>query len=127
MSGDSWARSFELPVILSQWPQGIEPYQKDATEQSLVVRLNTCGLDPAELKIHRSKKQRLIVLTGTHDDPAWNVGAPNALLRIDTGVPYADACVTLEGYPHRIIPASGLAQLVAYQALVAEVNEHMAE
>jgi outer membrane protein assembly factor BamB len=121
-SNDPWARPFELPVALASWPQGIEPYRKDAPEESLVIRLGTCGLDPAELKIHQAKKQRLIVLTGTHDDPAWNVAPADALVRIDTGAPFADACVPLDGYPIRIIPASGLAQLVAYQAVVAEVN-----
>jgi hypothetical protein len=126
-SNDPWARPFELPVALASWPQGIEPYRKNGPEESLVLRMSTCGLDPAELKIHQSKKQRLIVLTGTHDDPTWNVTPPDALLRIDTGAPFADACVPVDGYPHRIIPASGLAQLVAYQAVVAEVTERLAK
>jgi uncharacterized phosphosugar-binding protein len=126
-SNDPWVHPFELPVILANWPQGIESYTKNGPRESLVLRMSTCGLDPAELKIHQSKKQRLIVLTGTHHDPAWNVNPPDVLLRIDTGAPFADACVPVDGYPLRIIPPSGLAQLVAYQAVVAEVNERLAE
>lgn len=118
-----WARPFELPVILANWPAGIEPYRNKGPEGALVLRLNTCGLDPAEREVHRAKRQRMVLLSGSQADPAWNPRPGEVLVHVNTGVAPGDACVPVDGYPFPIVPASGLAQLVAYQAVVAEAAE----
>lgn len=47
---------------------------------------------------------------------------PNDLLNfIDMGFEFGDACVRLPNYPIRVLPPSGVMQIVAYETVNAEV------
>jgi hypothetical protein len=114
---ESWATAAELhPFLDSQ----IESYRKKTPEGALVLSLGYHGVDPKGAALWKEKKQRVIHLAGDHTDPAWR--NREALIDwIDLGMAQGDACVTIEGYPCRAFPPSGVAQLAAYAAIHAEV------
>ena len=115
-----WAKVLELPP-------GYEPSAKgwrEATpDGALVLRLGYLGQHPAHAQLFRDKRQRVIHLAGdAGDDPAFRVDPAGQAATIDLGFAFGDACVNLEGYPIRILPPSGVAQLAAYGAIAAEVS-----
>lgn len=113
---ENWAIAAELhPSLESQ----IQRYQK-TPDGALVLSLGYCGLDPKGAAVWQAKKQKVIHLAGDHEDPAWRNHA-GLLDWIDLGYALGDACVTIEGYPHRAFAPSGIAQLAAYMAVNAEV------
>ena len=83
------------------------------------MRLGYHGLEPEGAKLFREKKQRLIFLAGEHPDPAF---APptDALINIDLGWAFGDACVHIDGYPFPVFAPSGILQAIAYEAIQAE-------
>ena len=96
--------------------QQVEQYRKTVPDGALVLNLGYHGLDPIEAALRREKKQRVIHMSGGHPDPAWQPG-PEQLLRIDLGFAFGDACVTVDGYPQRLFAPSGIAQVIAYEAI----------
>jgi hypothetical protein len=116
-----WAKIIEVPP-------GYEPCDKIWREQSpegvLVLRLGYLGQHPMDAKLFKDKRQRVIHLAGDHVDPTFRVDPTAQACSVDLGIAYGDACVVLEGYPLRILPPSGIAQLAAYGAIAAQVAGH---
>ena len=44
----------------------------------------------------------------------------------DLGFAFGDACVTIDGYPIRVLPPSGVVQLAAFGAIDAEMRATVA-
>jgi hypothetical protein len=59
-----------------------------------------------------------------HADPTFRVDPAAQACSIDLGIAFGDACVVVEGYPMRILPPSGIAQLAAYGAIAAQIAGH---
>jgi hypothetical protein len=115
---ENWTIYAELhPSLQSQ----IDTYLKRTPDGALVLSLGYHGLDPKEAEVWREKKQRVIHLAGDHEDPSWR-NHDGLLDWIDMGMAQGDACVTIEGYPCRAFPPSGVTQLAAYEAIDAEVR-----
>ena len=112
-----WARVIELETSVASM---VEAYGKEAPEGALVLRLGSAGRDPNEMRLMSGMGQRVIHLSGEHPDPRW--GARDVAVRIDLGYAFGDACVTVDGYPIRILPPSGVVQLAAFGAIGAEVE-----
>jgi hypothetical protein len=113
-----WAKAAELHPFI---PAQVKRFGRSTPDGALVLSLGYHGLDPAALAIWRQKKQRVIHLAGEHPDPAWRPGAGLAL-HVDLGFAFGDACVSIDGYPIRILAPSGILQKVAYDAIDAEVR-----
>ena len=114
---DQWATAVELHPFL---PQQVDLYRQTVPDGALVLNLGYHGLDPIEAAVRREKHHRVIHMSGHHPDPAWQP-ADETLLRIDLGFAFGDACVTLDEYPQRLFAPSGIAQVIAYEAIKAEL------
>ena len=107
-------------------PPGHEPsiksWRESTPDGALVLRVGYLGQHPVDAQLFRDKRQRVIHLAGDcGDDPAFRVDPAAQACTIDLGFAFGDACVNVEGYPIRILPPSGVAQLGAYGAIAAEV------
>lgn len=112
-----WAVPAELhPFLDSQ----IKDYAARTPDGALVLALGYHGVDPREIELWKRKRQRVILMSGDHPDPAWQRG-PQVEQSIDLGYAFGDACVSLDGYPIRLFAPSGIMQLVAYEAIVADL------
>lgn len=100
----------------------IRDFRENVKEGVLVVRLGYFGVSPTEQFLMTEKRLRLIDLLNEHPDPDWQLPPKAALVRIDMGCAFGDACLSLEGYPLRILPPSGVMQVVAYEAINVEVQ-----
>jgi len=66
----------------------------------------------------------VILATGENTRPEWQPDdefLQGLAVEIDMGYKMGDAAVTIEGYPIRVFPPSGVLQLVTYEAVNAEV------
>ncbi|MBN2405616.1 MAG: hypothetical protein JXE06_08550 [Coriobacteriia bacterium] len=111
---DMWSYAEEL----------FQRFRQTVPEGALTLRLGYAGLHRNLSTLFLEKKQRVILLTGENTREEWQL--PEEFTRslaalVDLGYAMGDACVRIEGYPIRIIPPSGIMQLVAYQAINAEV------
>jgi len=121
-----WAVNVDLH---SNVPHQVEKYMKNTPDGGLVVRLGYTGVDPDSKKIFSEKKQRLIIIsaeTDPFDFPDWDI-PDNTLVYIDMGYAFGDACVSIENLPVRILPPSGIMQIVAYECLNVEVLSKMCQ
>ena len=105
------------PFLESQ----IKEYSSKTPNGALVLALGYHGVDPREIELWKRKSQKVILMSGEHPDPTWQPGQ-GLEQSIDLGFAFGDACVTLEAYPIRLFAPSGIMQLVAYEAILAEVN-----
>jgi hypothetical protein len=99
----------------------ITKHRQASREGDLILRLGYLGQDRVEAELFRSMRQRVILLTGADRDLAWRAPADVAV-SIDLGYAFGDACVPVEGYPIPLFPPSGVLQLAAYGAIVAEAR-----
>ena len=114
-----WAKVLEVPP---GYEASLKAWREATPDGALVVRIGYLGQHPADAQMFRDKRQRVIHLAGDPgDDPAYRVDPAAQACTIDLGIAFGDACVNVEGYPIRILPPSGVAQLAAYGAIAAEV------
>ncbi|MCM8788593.1 MAG: hypothetical protein NC907_02255 [Candidatus Omnitrophica bacterium] len=111
-----WAENFDLHTnVVAQ----VEKYIKRTRDNSLIIRLGYSGMDPESKKIFAQKKQRVILISAENDSdnqPGYEI--PDGIdVYIDMGYAFGDACVWIEGLPIRILPPSGIMQIVAYECL----------
>jgi hypothetical protein len=115
-----------IPLDLhSNIPNQVENYIKKTPDRALVLRLGYCGMDPETREILEKKKQRVILISAENERKGWDVPL-NLYGFIDMIYAFGDACVTIEGYPIRILPPSGIMQIVAYEAVNTEVLSRLA-
>jgi hypothetical protein len=114
----AWAVAVELhPALEAQ----VNQYRQLVPDGALVLNLGYHALDPIEAAVRAEKQHRVIHLSGDHPDPKWRPG-PEQLMRIDLGFAFGDACVHVDGYPLLLFAPSGIAQNVAYEAILAEMG-----
>ncbi len=116
--GDAaWAVNHELhDNVESQ----MKSFEKDTPDGGLVLRLDAYGLHRSVAELFERKKQRVLLITSENPRPEYAI--PAAFTRsVDMGYAHGDACVWLDGYPIPILPASGVMQVAAYEAISAEV------
>jgi uncharacterized phosphosugar-binding protein len=88
---------------------------------ALVLRLGYTGMHQEEVAAFTAKHQRVILLTTPNPRPEWQIPEDKVLVHIDMGYAYGDAAVTIPGYPIRVLPPSGIMQLIAYESINSEV------
>jgi hypothetical protein len=83
----------------------MKSYEK-TPDEGLVLRLGEWGLERSLRELFEKKRQRVILFTGENPRPESRVPASYEP-RVDFGAAFGDACVSIEGYPIRILPPSG--------------------
>ncbi len=118
-ASDPWAVAAELhPFLETQ----VESFDSGVPDGAQVIALGYHGHDPIERELWQRKNLRVIHFSGDHPDPQWRQyrWMPQ---HIDLGYAFGDACVSVDDYPIRLFAPSGIAQLIAYQAILAELTE----
>ncbi|MFT5125532.1 MAG: hypothetical protein ACI9TH_001818 [Kiritimatiellia bacterium] len=112
-----WARNIEVHHNVDAQ---LKRYREHAPDGGLTLRLGYMGLHENVQKVFDEKKSRVLLIAAEHP------GAQFAFAEtypdfIDMGYAYGDACVSIEGYPIRLFPASGVMQAVAYECVNVDV------
>ncbi len=111
-----WAINVDLHTNVAHQ---VEKHIKTTPDNALIVRLGYTGMDLDSKSIFQKKKQKVILISAENDEenqPGW--GIPGDIpVYIDMGYRFGDACVHVEGLPVRILPPSGIMQIVAYECL----------
>ena len=119
----TWASPMD---VNAQLDDQMEQYKARSPEGALVLRLGYFGLKDNLRQVVDARKQRLMLITSSdYPQPGWQAG-PNTPVNIDLGCAMGDACVTIEGYPLRVFPISGVMQAAAYEAINAQVFQGLA-
>lgn len=118
----AWETNYDISYGEEAWNK----FASEMPENGLVVRLGYTGLPPEEVAAYAKKDLRVVLITTVNPNPKWAVPATEPLF-IDMGWAYGDAAVTIPGYPIRILPPSGIMQLVAYEGINVEVLGKLAE
>jgi len=111
------------------WAKALEvnsPEEIKATpDEALVLRLGYSGIGQKEIDVLAQKKQRVLFISSQNPLPGREI--PKDLpVFIDMGFPFGDATVAIEGYPIKILPPSGIMQIVAYESVNVEVLARLA-
>lgn len=117
-----WAQ----PIVLYDTAGRIKQYPESTPEGALALRLGYSGEDQKMTDVMRAHKQRILLIASLADKRPESQSKPDVLAAIDTGWDFGDALVTVEGYPIRIFPPSGVMQLVSYEAVNVEVLARIA-
>ncbi|MEI7730620.1 MAG: hypothetical protein WCO56_13680 [Verrucomicrobiota bacterium] len=113
-----WARPIDFYGGI---PGREKAYLEKTPDGALVLRLGYSSQLQAETEIFARKRQREMLITAA-DTPRTDCQMPTKLVtRIEMGWEFGDACVTLPGYPIKILPPSGVMQVVAYECVNVEV------
>jgi hypothetical protein len=115
----AWAANHEVHAFVG--PQ-MKSYAEKTPDGALAVCLSESGLHRDLAALFRDKGQRVVLIAAPNPYPETRVPGDGYLLHIDMGYAFGDACVPVEGYPVRILPASGVMQAAAYQCLNVEVQ-----
>jgi len=112
------------------WAKALEinsPEQIKATpDEALVLRLGYSGIGQKEIEVLAQKKQRVLFISSQNPLPGREI--PKDLpVFIDMGFPFGDATTSIEGYPIKILPPSGIMQIVAYESVNVEVLARLAK
>ncbi len=89
-------------------------------EGALAVRIGYFGEDRTARDLYAQKKVRLIMIGSDSLYPEMRFPEHMAA-KIDLGMAFGDACVSLPNYPIRLFPPSGVMQIVAYESINTEV------
>jgi hypothetical protein len=125
--GYGMPRPFERPwsTVLELAP-GHAPmrdaFRTTTLDGALVLRLGAQGQDPQEAAMMRARHQRVIHCAGDHPDATFRPAATDTnASTIDLNFAFGDACVSIDGYPIRAFPPSGIMHLAAFGAIDAGV------
>ena len=129
--GKKWGVNANLHSFMQHQVDG---YSADTADGALVLRVGYFGTNSKILDIFEDKKQRVMFISaGTERDGDINERGvtikavpDDTLAYIDMGMQFGDAALALEGYPIRILPPSGLMQLVAYECVNVEALTRLA-
>jgi len=115
---ESWA----MNVGLYDGPTRPNPgYETKTADGALILRLGYAGMYNNVAELLDRKKQHVILVTAENPLPGYDCLPANLVARIDMGYAFGDACVAIEGYPARMLPASGIMQVVAFESINLEV------
>ncbi|MHB0936323.1 MAG: NHL repeat-containing protein [Armatimonadota bacterium] len=98
----------------------VKEVREKLPEDTLAVRIGYFGENQTGRDLYHEKKARLIMITSDSIYPEMKLPDDMAV-KIDMGMAFGDACVTLDGYPIKLFPPSGVMQIVAYEAINTEV------
>ena len=112
-----WAKNIEVHHNVDHQ---LKQYREKAPQGGLTLRLGYMGLHEKVQKLFKEKKSRVLLIAAEHPSPTFSYQAayPEA---IDMGFAFGDASVSIEGYPIRLFPASGVMQATAYECVNVEV------
>lgn len=119
----AWSQSFDLEATV---PAHVEAYQKGAPEGALVLRIGYTGFKPDEATVLKDKKQRVILVSTQNPAPEAKIPA-DLQQYIDMEWTFGDASTPIAGYPIKVLPPSGIMQLIAFEAINVEVLAGLAE
>jgi hypothetical protein len=111
-------------------PAAFERFREQAQPGALVFRLGYLGLHRDLASLYNETGQRVILAMGENTRPEWQPSdefRESLVAEIDMGYRMGDAAVSIEGYPIRVFPPSGVAQLVTYEAINADVLSRAAK
>lgn len=114
-----WAQAVEFHPFLQQQ---VDAFKKAVPDNALVLSLGYHGLDPIQLATWQEKKHRVIHLAGDHPSRQWH-SRQGLEQHIELGFAFGDACVSIDGYPLCLFAPSGVAQVLAYESIKAEIAE----
>jgi len=117
----AWARPWNM---YGEAAGQIQRFRAEVPEGALTLRLGYAGLHKNLSDLFVQTRQRLILVTAENTRADWQITDQlkrQVVVQIDMGYAMGDACVEIEGYPIRAFPPSGVMQLVAYEAINAEV------
>lgn len=117
-----WAETMDLHAHVEGQ---MKAYEEQAREGALVLRIGYFGMHRTEIALYQKKKQTVMLIGAKHPDAEWQPPA-DLPVQIEMGYAFGDACVTIEGYPIKILPPSGIMQLVAYKCVEVEVEARLA-
>lgn len=101
----------------------VKTYSESTSDGALVLRLGYSAQLQTETEIFTKKQQR-VMLVVAEDTPRTDSYVPTNLLTcIEMGWEFGDACVAVPGYPIKILPPSGIMQLVVYECISGEVQK----
>jgi len=129
--GKAWGTNVD---IHSNLPRQVASYMRDSPDGALVLHVGYYGTDAKALEIFSSKQQRVMYISANTERAGETSLMTGFVIRavpedapvyINMGIAFGDASIELEGYPHRILPSSGVMQLVAYQCVNVEVLNRM--
>jgi hypothetical protein len=109
------------PINLYNAPKILDKYRTGTPDGALVLRLGYTGLERPVADVLAEKKQRVLLITTANPRPEWQVPEDKMLVHIDMGWKFGDADLTSPGYPPRLLPPSGIMQIVAYESINVEV------
>lgn len=119
-----WSEPFDLHHTT---PDQVKTYLDKSREGALVLRLGYSGQHEKETAIFEKKQQREMLITAVDNPrPEWQIPT-NLVSVIDMGWSFGDACVEIKNYPIKILPPSGVMQIVAYECVNVEVLERLGE
>lgn len=100
----------------------MQKFSDSVKDGGMVVVLGYCGLHaPAADKL-RTHNQRTIMITTPNQVEEYRIPRDLHLeVYIDMGYAFGDAMIEIPNYPIKLLPPSGIMQLVAYEMLSAEV------
>ncbi|MEO8204935.1 MAG: hypothetical protein ABI615_02055 [Chthoniobacterales bacterium] len=104
-------------------PSSMLQYVKKTPNDALVLRVDHTGMHFNDWCVYVGKNQRVIHLSGPNDPkirPDMQPPKDWPLVSIDMGYEFGDAIVSIEGYPFKVFPASGVMQTVAYECINIE-------
>jgi hypothetical protein len=119
----AWAKNVEANDNL---PSQVKSFDAASADGALVLRLGYFGLHKDLAELMNRRQQRVILVTSENPRPEFSHSPKGMVARIDTGCAFGDACVTIDDYPLRVLPPSGVMQVVAYETIDVEVLTRLA-
>ncbi|MEO6846879.1 MAG: hypothetical protein ABI443_05440 [Chthoniobacterales bacterium] len=130
MAEDSWAKFIEFFNFYGYAnPSSMLQYVKKTPNDALVLRIDQTGMHYNDWCVFVGKNQRLIDVTGPNNAALRpDLGPPKegCLVSIDLGYEFGDAALSIDGYPIKVFPPSGVVQSVVYECINAEVMAKLA-
>jgi len=121
-AGREEGRVWAMPPVdaAGEDPPSVVPYLENTPDHALALHLSDGGQRQEDQEYLRQKQQRVMLITAENPRPEYQL--PDDLLRvIDMGWEFGDAAVSIPGYPIRLLPPSGVMQLIAYETVNVEV------
>ena len=112
-----WAKNIEVHQNV---PSQMKMYREQAPNDGLTLRLGYMGLHQDIQNLFKEKRSRVLLITAEHPYKEFQFKGRYPEY-VDTEFAFGDACVSIEGYPIRLFPASGVMQAVAYECVNVEI------
>jgi hypothetical protein len=112
-----WARNIE---VHNNVPSQMKMYREQAPSGGLTLRLGYMGLHGDIQNMFKEKKSRVLLITAEHPYKEFQFKESYPEY-IDMEFAFGDACVSINDYPIRLFPASGVMQAIAYECVNVEV------